>query len=356
LSILAKDCPDCGETNPAYAVRCRCGYEFNETVDQGEEDDDLALTVQEEELYLEYLNARAQQAAADARHAVQAAGEQPNNKVAAAQAERAQAAAKTAAAEFESQQARVATAVKALKGNNSASPLADSGSARQTSAPAKPEALPSTAAPPRTSPKPTVSPAATAKSERPASVTSPVNSSTPVNKASDVHAGTRAASSPATQTASAESRKASPTAATPTPTALEKAPVPNRPAAVPPARMVAETTSSVGRDHNATAKATPEPSAIPSADSKSAEHKQGAAPTPTASATDSSVARGKPTDVPKIEPENGGKRDDTSEKPTSTVLNATPKTGAADAPVSNKTPQAPRHWPQPPAPSNWPKN
>jgi hypothetical protein len=179
LSILAKDCPDCGETNPAYAVRCRCGYEFNETVDQGEEDDDLALTVQEEELYLEYLNARAQQAAADARHAVQAAGEQPNNKVAAAQAERAQAAAKTAAAEFESQQARVATAVKALKGNNSASPLADSGSARQTSAPAKPEALPSTAAPPRTSPKPTVSPAATAKSERPASVTSPVSSQQP---------------------------------------------------------------------------------------------------------------------------------------------------------------------------------
>ena len=150
MSILAKDCPDCGETNPTYAVTCRCGYEFNETVDFGEEgEEDLALTIHEEELYLEYLNARAQQAATDARRLAQLAADQPDNKAAASQAERAKAAAQAAMAEFESQQVRVKAATKVLKDDNRASSLADSGSARQTSAPAKSQALPSTAAPTR---------------------------------------------------------------------------------------------------------------------------------------------------------------------------------------------------------------
>lgn len=338
MSILAKDCPDCGETNPAYAVRCRCGYEFNETVDYGEENDDLALTVQEEELYLEYLNARAQQAAADAQRAAQAAAGQPNNQAAAAQAERAQMAAQTATAEFESQQARVTTAVKALKGNNSASPLAESGSVRQTSAPAISQALPSTAAPPRTPPKPTVSPTLTATGERPASATSPVTRSNPVNKPSNVPA-TTTARTPSTHTTGAEPCKASGGTGTPGPIAPEraKAPAPNKPAPVAATRGVADTTPSSSGDRSATAATSRDPRATPPAISKPAEDEGAARPMASAeSATESSAVRGKPMDVPENGAQDNDKRDDRPKKPTSAVPAAASKAAVPDASSSKQ--------------------
>ena len=246
LSILAKDCPDCGETNPAYAVRCRCGYEFNETVDHSEENDDLAINVQEEELYLEYLNARAQQAAADAKGAVQASATQPNSQVAASQAKRAQLAAQKAHAEFESQQARVATAIKTLKGNNLANSPADSGSARQTSAPAISQALPSTAAPPRVPPKATVPPTPAAMSGQPATVTAAVTSSSSVNGPSAGQEKAVDRPLPA-QAAGATPTTAVDGTATPQPIAPEqvKAPVPTKPAASAAAHEMPE----IGRAH-----------------------------------------------------------------------------------------------------------
>ncbi len=324
MSILAKDCPECGETNPAYAVRCRCGYEFNETVDCGEEQDDLALTVQEEELYLEYLQARAQQATADARNAAQAAAAQPNNKVAASQAERAQLAAQTATAEFESQQARVATAIKTLQGNNRASPLADSGSARQTSAPATSQALPSTAAPPRTPPEATVSPTATAKSERPASATSPVTRSSPANKPSNVQETATGPAVPAT-TAGAEPCKASRGTGTPAAIVADKATAPT-----------ANKAAAVAATPGSAVAAAPDPRAMPSTHGKPTEDERPAAPMASANGIAGGDVPRKPTEVPKVAAHDHGERDEPAKQPASAVATGTANPAVPDASSSQQ--------------------
>ena len=92
MSTFAKDCPRCGATNAAYAVSCRCGFAFNSLDHADQEESDASVTLQEEELYLEYLRARAQQAEENA---------------AATQSQQAQAAAKRAQAELEQQRARM---------------------------------------------------------------------------------------------------------------------------------------------------------------------------------------------------------------------------------------------------------
>jgi hypothetical protein len=143
LSIFAKDCPRCGETNAAYAVSCRCGFAFN-SVDHIEEDEsDISVTVEEEELYLEYLRARADQAAETAKRAARAAAEQPANKAAASQSHQAQAAAEQAKAELEQQRARMKVTMNVLS---------DDRPARQEQPASTPPARPQ-------SPTPSVNPA-----------------------------------------------------------------------------------------------------------------------------------------------------------------------------------------------------
>lgn len=114
MSIFAKDCPRCGETNAAYAVSCRCGFAFNSLDVVEEEEQDISVTIQEEELYLEYLRARADQAAETAKRAARAATEQPANKAATSQSHQAQAAAEQAKAELEQQRARMKVAMNVM--------------------------------------------------------------------------------------------------------------------------------------------------------------------------------------------------------------------------------------------------
>lgn len=114
MSIFGKDCPRCGETNAAYAVSCRCGFAFNSVEHAEEEQSDISVTIQEEELYLEYLTARAQQAADTAKRAASAAAAQPANRAAASQSQQAQRAAEQAKADLEQQRACMKTAMNAL--------------------------------------------------------------------------------------------------------------------------------------------------------------------------------------------------------------------------------------------------
>ncbi len=320
-------------------MRCRCGYEFNETVDHSEENDDYAVTIQEEELYLEYLNARAQQAAADARDAAQAAAAQPNNKSATSQAQRAQIAAKTAHAEFESQQARVATAIKALKGNNPANSPADSGSARQTSAPAISQALPFTAAPPRVPPKATVPPAPAAMSGQPANVTAPVKSSPSVNGPSAGQEKAVDRPLPA-QAAGATPTTAVDGTATPHPIAPEKvkAPVPTKPAASAAAHEMPEKMCSANGDRDA-AKA-PEPHATPPANREPVTDERAADARPSAAnAADSNRTPAKPKDAADAKTETSQKGDGPPKTAASAATEATPKPSAPDT-SADKQPDA----------------
>ncbi|MFQ5936795.1 MAG: zinc ribbon domain-containing protein [Acidiferrobacterales bacterium] len=125
MSTLAKDCPQCGDTNAAYAVRCRCGYEFNSLECDEVADDDFATTIQEEELYVEYLAARAQQAAAEAQAAAKAAAADPGNRQLAKSAELAKSAAEQAHAELHSQRTRVVASGHAPRPENAQSPAVE---------------------------------------------------------------------------------------------------------------------------------------------------------------------------------------------------------------------------------------
>ena len=143
MSIFGKDCPRCGETNAAYAVSCRCGFAFNSVDHVEEEESDISITIQEEELYLEYLTARAQQAAETAKHAVGAAGEQPANKVAASQAQQAQAAAEQAKAELDQQRARMKVTMNVVADDRPGAPEQPAARPEQpaSAVPARPQSL-----------------------------------------------------------------------------------------------------------------------------------------------------------------------------------------------------------------------
>ncbi|MFQ6021509.1 MAG: hypothetical protein ACE5NW_02205 [Acidiferrobacterales bacterium] len=107
MSIFSKDCPQCGETNAAYAVSCRCGFAFNSADEDSEGEADAKLSLQEEKLYQEYLAARAQQAATAAYDAARLAAAQPGNNLKVKEAEQANATAEGAKAELAAHQAKL---------------------------------------------------------------------------------------------------------------------------------------------------------------------------------------------------------------------------------------------------------
>lgn len=65
MAIYHKDCPRCAATVATYIRRCACGFSFDgsENVDSAQK---LKAAAEEEQLYEEYLAARARQANAAA--------------------------------------------------------------------------------------------------------------------------------------------------------------------------------------------------------------------------------------------------------------------------------------------------
>jgi len=63
VSIYHKDCPRCAATVATYINRCACGFSFDGSIYIGSAQE-LASAAEEEQLYEEYLAARARQASA----------------------------------------------------------------------------------------------------------------------------------------------------------------------------------------------------------------------------------------------------------------------------------------------------
>jgi hypothetical protein len=105
VSIFTRDCPVCAASHPVHAVRCGCGYCF----DPGKVDgvtQELEVISQEEQLYRDYLAARAAKAEEAALVAKTAAKREPGNTVKAAEALLAAQTAMNARAELDAQNAR----------------------------------------------------------------------------------------------------------------------------------------------------------------------------------------------------------------------------------------------------------
>lgn len=141
LSAFGKDCPQCGQNNAAYAVTCRCGYSFSGTV-ADENDSADTPTVEEEQLYLEYLGARAQQAAVEARNAQAAAAAHPHSRDKANAAKVAQSTAERLRAEFEAQKASFACARRGIEAAAAPWPAASAASHKAAARQIIPESKP----------------------------------------------------------------------------------------------------------------------------------------------------------------------------------------------------------------------
>ena len=68
MNIFQKDCPQCAARHAGYTLGCACGYSFGPQRMEGAVEA-LELVAEEEQLYLDYLGARLEQA----RHAVASA-------------------------------------------------------------------------------------------------------------------------------------------------------------------------------------------------------------------------------------------------------------------------------------------
>ncbi len=101
MSIFTKDCPQCAETNAAYAIRCKCGFVFGADAASAESQTREDIALEEEKLYQEYLAARAKQADSTADNAGRLAAALPADQARLKEAEDAKAAAEHAQAELE---------------------------------------------------------------------------------------------------------------------------------------------------------------------------------------------------------------------------------------------------------------
>ncbi|MFQ5760014.1 MAG: hypothetical protein ACE5HM_03470, partial [Acidiferrobacterales bacterium] len=106
MSIFTKDCPQCAETNAAYAVRCKCGFSFGPD-DGAESQTEEEIALEEEKLYQEYLAARARQAGGTVDDTTKPAPAQPVNQAKLNEAEQAKTAPEGAQPELKAQTTRV---------------------------------------------------------------------------------------------------------------------------------------------------------------------------------------------------------------------------------------------------------
>lgn len=111
-SIFLKSCPECASRIAVRASACSCGYVF----ESGKGGDFLTAEARarDEQLYEEYLRARAQQAHEAARLATELAERDPQDSQKASAAALKRLAAEQAEAELAAQAARVAAMTKVL--------------------------------------------------------------------------------------------------------------------------------------------------------------------------------------------------------------------------------------------------
>lgn len=105
--MFLKACPECASTLPAHARSCACGYAF-EPDDADDSQPMLKEIAKQEQLYEQYLRARAEQASEAARVAADATTKDPGDARKATEAVRGKRAALAAKAELAAQVARVA--------------------------------------------------------------------------------------------------------------------------------------------------------------------------------------------------------------------------------------------------------
>ena len=106
LSIFQKLCPSCASSQPVGAERCDCGHEFETDGSNGASAEEAAL--RDEELYENYLVARATQAQEAARAAEDALAENPDNPENTAAAELARQVAQSIQSDLAEQQKKIA--------------------------------------------------------------------------------------------------------------------------------------------------------------------------------------------------------------------------------------------------------
>lgn len=113
MSIFQKDCPQCAAAQPIHASRCSCGYYFEPERIQSTRDA-IELSLHQEQLYEDYLAARAVQLEAEAEVARMESAADPNHTYKAAQALRAEQTMRTVHAELTAQHDKISRLQDAL--------------------------------------------------------------------------------------------------------------------------------------------------------------------------------------------------------------------------------------------------
>lgn len=160
VSIFTKDCPVCAASHPVHVVRCGCGYCFDPNKLDGVTQE-LEVISQEEQLYRDYLAARADQADKAMQSAKAAAAHDRANTVKAAEALLAEQTAMNARAEMDAQTQRaiaVKNRIKVVRSNRRARKARGgaASAARSTPIPAREALAPKPV--PKPTPKPTLAP------------------------------------------------------------------------------------------------------------------------------------------------------------------------------------------------------